>query len=277
MEERDRAVPLSDSLLARCYLLGELSQSDLARVDERLFSDDRFFSDVLQAEEELMEDYLESRLPDEERAHFERHFLASPSRRRSFEVTRALLRRGGRYAALPAAAPDAAALTTPGRARLRIRRWAIAASLAAAAALIVVLGKGLRERPSGSVQGDSLGDTVTLALSAGLVRGAQVVPELVLPAGTRVLRLRLDPPAVESTGYQAVLRTADGEPVWDDRDPRREQADGAAPIVLRVPAVLLEAADYVLTLQASGAGGAREDIAGYFFRVSAVSDRGRKR
>jgi anti-sigma factor RsiW len=304
VERSDQSATTPDQALGRRYLLGELSEPERAAVDERLFADNDFFADILVVEGELMEDYLDGRLPDRERRLFESHFLASETRRRNLDASRAL-RLAARAVTPPAADSSTAApsLTAPFSGRAAARRFALAAGLAAAALVVLVLGSG-RGRPpvplvdttapraepgpppardeagvrspatpraAASPPTEGAARAVTLALLPGLVRGGPGAPEIALARGTPALRLELDASAAEKRRYQAVLRTADGKTVWRQRGLLPRRSRGALQIVALVPAPLLERADYVLTLQAPGSDGAPEDMAEYFFRVTAAT------
>jgi len=63
------------------FLLGQLAEDKRAGVEDRMFSDDRFYEQVLAIQEELADDYVLENLTPERRLHFEKNFLRSPRRR----------------------------------------------------------------------------------------------------------------------------------------------------------------------------------------------------
>jgi tetratricopeptide (TPR) repeat protein len=63
------------------YLLGELEEDDRRQVEERLFTSDEYFDLLLVSEDDLIDDYVKSRLSAREREKFETHFLSTPERR----------------------------------------------------------------------------------------------------------------------------------------------------------------------------------------------------
>jgi len=69
----------NDELLAR-YLLGELSEEDQERVEQRYINDPAFYEELLAAEDDLIDSYAEGTLSQRERASFENHFMRSPER-----------------------------------------------------------------------------------------------------------------------------------------------------------------------------------------------------
>jgi len=72
----------------RRYLLGQLGEEDMERVDRQILAEAEAMAALESAEDELIEDYLDGSLDGAERAAFEEHFLASPSHRQSLELAR---------------------------------------------------------------------------------------------------------------------------------------------------------------------------------------------
>jgi hypothetical protein len=70
------------------YLLGELPRYQHKQVEQKFFSDNAFFDQLLEVEEELINDYVLGRLQEAERLQFERNFLNTPQRRRKVELYR---------------------------------------------------------------------------------------------------------------------------------------------------------------------------------------------
>ncbi len=86
-------IPNADNeKVIRRYLLGDLAQDDLTRVEIRLLEDAEFAAQVQLVEGELLEEYLDSALTASEHAQCEAHFLAAPPRQRQLAVARALRR-----------------------------------------------------------------------------------------------------------------------------------------------------------------------------------------
>lgn len=75
------------------YLFHELSQVEQERFEEKLFAEDDYFYEVLEAENNLIDRYALGLLKGEELARFERSLPASPQRREKVANSRALQRR----------------------------------------------------------------------------------------------------------------------------------------------------------------------------------------
>ena len=76
----------------RQYLLGELSDERRDQLEERLFSDDEFFQELLATEDELIEAAIGKELTTAEADRFEKHFLITPERKEKLQFRRALQR-----------------------------------------------------------------------------------------------------------------------------------------------------------------------------------------
>ena len=82
----------SDQVMTR-YLLGELSESEQAALEEKYFTDPRVFDQVLKAESELVDNYVRGRLSTQTRERFEQSFLIHPRRRERVKFAEALATR----------------------------------------------------------------------------------------------------------------------------------------------------------------------------------------
>ena len=74
----------------RKYLLGRLDDSGEEQVERRLLSDGEFFEEYELIEDELIDQYVQQRLSDEERVLFEKHLLQSPQQQQKLAFARAL-------------------------------------------------------------------------------------------------------------------------------------------------------------------------------------------
>lgn len=83
--------PDNDKLAIR-YLLGEVSQQEQTQIEEQFFADDVFFETLLAVESELIDCYVRGKLSPHDGEQFEKHFLASPERRKRVEIARDLMR-----------------------------------------------------------------------------------------------------------------------------------------------------------------------------------------
>ncbi len=79
----------SEQMMAR-YLLGELSESEQADLEQRYFADSAVFARLSQCETDLIDDYARGRLSPAMRERFEQAYLANPERRARVRFSEAL-------------------------------------------------------------------------------------------------------------------------------------------------------------------------------------------
>jgi hypothetical protein len=77
----------------RRYLLGQLGEPDGQAIEDRILGGAPLFATLEEAEDDLIEDYLEGALAEDDRARFEGHFLASPRRQQSLACAEMLRNR----------------------------------------------------------------------------------------------------------------------------------------------------------------------------------------
>jgi uncharacterized membrane-anchored protein YhcB (DUF1043 family) len=134
-----------DKLISR-YLLGELTDEEKGRVEERLFTDSRFFQGLEAARDELIENYLRGALSGEERERFESYFLASTIRRERVETVGTLLK-----VASEPNQPEAQVIAPSrrDRARKQTARWllaVVALAIAVAGGWLIITRVGLKNQ-----------------------------------------------------------------------------------------------------------------------------------
>jgi hypothetical protein len=76
----------------RRYLLGQLSDGAGEEMERDLLANEEVFAELLIIEDELTDEYVDGRLSPDDRANFERYFLATPERQEDLRFARALNR-----------------------------------------------------------------------------------------------------------------------------------------------------------------------------------------
>ena len=71
------------------YLLGQLGDQEQRQLEERLMTQDDSFEQLQVLEDELIDEYLKNTLSEEDREHFEKHFLSTPERREKLKFAEA--------------------------------------------------------------------------------------------------------------------------------------------------------------------------------------------
>ena len=73
------------------YLLCELSEGELARIERRLITDNIFFELILAREEQMIDAYVSKRMRRRDRKRFEESYLSTPEGHRQVCLARSLL------------------------------------------------------------------------------------------------------------------------------------------------------------------------------------------
>src|SRR6185436_20144513 len=76
--------------MLRKYLLGMLSEDELGKVEARILADREFYDQVQAAEEELIDEYVNRELTNQDQSKFEQSFLSTPEGYEQVELARTL-------------------------------------------------------------------------------------------------------------------------------------------------------------------------------------------
>lgn len=79
-----------NELIARRFLLGDLSLEERERIEELAFDNPETFALMQSAEDDLVDDFVNNELSPEEKERFQNYFLAQPGRRQDLRIGRAL-------------------------------------------------------------------------------------------------------------------------------------------------------------------------------------------
>ena len=82
----------ADELSLVKYLLGNLTEEEQVRVEDRAFADRDYMGALNAAEADLIDDYVKGELTQADRRAFESRFLTSAQRRSKVEFAQALAR-----------------------------------------------------------------------------------------------------------------------------------------------------------------------------------------
>lgn len=192
----------------RTYLLGQSSEADAARVEERLLEDESVFGALQSLEDDLFDDYARGRLNSADREQFLARYASQGAR---LTFARALAQRtasGGAFA---------------GRRQGMFRRhWM---PLAAAATVVIATGALLIPQNARQQQAAETAATVsapaatpvtaTVRLTLGSSRAGGAEAAVPLPPDASALRLRVAiNPADRFDSYAIELRSSADNIVW---------------------------------------------------------------
>ena len=82
--------PVIDEVVARKFLLGQLSPEEQGQIEELAFEDPDTFTFLESVEEDLVDDFLQEELSPLEKQRFNDHFLSFPGRRQELKISEVL-------------------------------------------------------------------------------------------------------------------------------------------------------------------------------------------
>jgi hypothetical protein len=258
------------------YLLGTLPEAEAEALGAEMFTSDDTFGALEDAENALIEAYLDDELSPEDRARFESLFRASTHLHERLELERALRARLGsagqpqrRASWLPWAAAIALGVTGGGLA-VRENRQA-ARDVAAAASRERTLETRVAEqdqrlRVLEQRLADHGGPAIEIwRLTAGSQRAVGGAASFALPSGWVRLRVPQDE-APASASYRARLVVPEGREVYAVDGLAAASESGRAFVDVIVPGGLVSRGTYILSLTRVGPTG-RQELGPYSFSV----------
>ncbi|MFN7935248.1 MAG: hypothetical protein U0R19_18100 [Bryobacteraceae bacterium] len=226
--------------LARQYLLGRLPEAQREQIGERLFSDDAFYEVVQAVEMDLRDAYARNELSGRDRDDFEAHLLHTERQRKASRMSSVLAKR------LPKRSPK------PARSWMQ---WALVAAAAVAiptafyAAYLQQQVRLLRRTEIASQLRPASAQTpavVSLFLPGIVLRGADTLPQLRLPAAEAMVKLEMEVPAAGP--FVATVSDAAGTELF--RQSGLRPTDGA--VTLWLSASTLPAGPLDVRISANG-------------------------
>lgn len=278
-----------DAATARRYLLGATTEEESTALEHAYLAADTALEEMRSAEDDLIDDYLDDVLSVEERARFEDHYMAAPTRRTRVETVRRIR---------AASVAHAATVRSDGAAAPRSRTsmgWMPWLALAATVA-IALGGYWLSRAPSAPATTTASSSTspqtgassppatppastaspdapsarmLVLSLAAIAVRGANAAQTVAPTPSVERLRLQLqdDGEGRRLKPTRIEIRTVGGTVVWQG------PVDGAAPesagvvAAVAVPVASVPPDDYVVTLMGTDEAGREGEWAQYMLSV----------
>jgi hypothetical protein len=278
---------------ARRFLLGYLDEGEHQIVAERLTTDAAYLELVLQAESELMEDYLGDQLSKEERERFDRYVLTNQQ-----QVDQLNLMKGLRASATVRAASNSPPLVaTIEPASTPSRRWlnpswasnsvaklsitAIVLVIVVVVGTIIVWRNQTSEINSSRLSEELIKLNAQQSLSAnaiyngfiigplkgGLIRDEQAVKAFTIPKTEELVQLRLQIGAGDYQSFQAVLLTAENRELFTLPNLKATNIGGERVVVIYLPAKILTPGDYQLRLSGVTQNNQAVYLGRYNFRI----------
>src|SRR5437870_3724313 len=201
-----------DEALMTRYLLGQLSEDEQKQIEESFFTDDSYYEQLLARENELAYDYAQGGLSAVERELFEKRFMRSDEGRHRVQLAEVLLERLSKtkkrtsiwLSSIFQYATAAVVLIA-----VFLSAWLYSELKLERSAHALLEQKVARQKPA------PLPVVASLMLNAGLVRGNQDIPRLLVAMQVDIVQLQLNLRTTSNYAtYRVVVRTADGSQVF---------------------------------------------------------------
>jgi len=272
-----------ERLLIRQYLLGELDEHEQEQLEQRVITNPDYKEQVLIAEEELLEEFVNGTLSPRELESFTRMYSSSPAQRRKVKIAQAL----NRYAS--AHKPVVQPMAHRSWARSLIELFSVKSRFhqLSLAAFILVLAIGgsvlvyylisrgwradyyalvqLNQSTSEILQPNS--SVVSVSLPPLLFRGTGEPTTVTTTKQIQTVQLRLPDPANGTYSFRAVLKDREETEVFTLEDLRARQIDQQWVLVLQIPARMLKPQNYQLEISEKRADGTYEAPSTYAVNV----------
>lgn len=263
----------------REYLLGGTSQVDSLRVEDRLLTDNAFYEELVMAEDELIDQYLNDVLSQSERQSFETHFLAAPERQKKLRFARVFQKyvttaRNARPDQADAVdeAHEAEWDTVKAPPKRQpffplpcLGNPVVSYSLVAVIVMIFVCGSWLVLREKDPPPREP-GKVFAVALTPGLTRDyQQPITQVPIAFGIDTVQLQLVLPQVQHDTYEAAVQDASGHTLITQKN--LKPANDRPAVFVEVAASLIPPGDYRVRLNGLLSNGDVEGVSSYSFRV----------
>jgi anti-sigma factor RsiW len=246
-----------DSNEFRDYLLGRLSPEAAEAIEERLFQDEACFSDLQDAEDELIEEFVTGEMDPAEAQLFGTRLERDPHLQERIAIRRALIRAMQSGAAETVAVPATAARAQHGMwSRFLVPGFAVAIAILFFISYKAVhrnalpppaTGSNAAPAPAGNRQ-EAMTQAAVLFLPAHGSRGAAQQPSVLHVGSAAVVRLELETPSAKAWArWDVRISNANGKVFSaDGLTPR--QAGVVSYVVAEVGASRLPPGMYRVTL-----------------------------
>jgi hypothetical protein len=241
----------------RDFLLDRLPPEEAEAIEERMFQDEACFSDLQDAEDEMIEEYVTEAMDSSEAQLFGARVERDPTLQERVAIRRVLIRTLQRSPAVAAVGP---VRTLPSHRRMWNRflvpGFAMAILILFAVSYEAVHRKELPSQATGTaapVQGPAgqkamAQAAAVLFLPAHVARGASQQPSVLHVGSASLVRLELETPSGDASArWDVHIRDAGGS-VFSAEGLAPQQAGVVSYVVAQVPASQLASKAYQVTL-----------------------------
>lgn len=273
--------------ILRRYLLRDLADSEEEQIECNLLTDKDFSRHLAIAQDDLIDDFVASRLTKHEIKRFRKHFLTTPERVQKVNFATALKKYVANQIPPPKVSIFEKLLVFFHTNALKTA-FSMAVLLIVSASLLIVFRKDWLQIGQNQLQQEfvrinraqesdhrsllelkrSSANTLAMILRDNLVREDANSREVGLTGGVTQVRLLLEVTSGSHDRYSAVLQKANGENLASVEGLKARNDDGAEFVIVIVPAGFLARGDYQLRLLGIDSEGRSSDLGLYPFQVT---------
>lgn len=268
----------------RKYLLQELPEAQQEQIEMRLLTDQEFGRRLAIAQDDLIDDFVTSRLSDHEEQRFREHYLITLERQQKIGFAAAL----DRYVTETTSAKKGPVFQSMGT---YVYAKPFKSALAMAG-LLLLFGTGFfilwraqsaqkdlqqefarvnhpeeTESIPYSLLKQSSGNTPVLTLRENVVREDGDSRKVEIGSGVTLVRLLLELGVGSYSSFNVRLQTANDHELASLGNMKARDEEGAQFVVINVPAEFLTSGDYQVRLTGISSDGRATDLGLYPFRV----------
>ncbi|HZZ37562.1 MAG TPA: hypothetical protein VFE06_00425 [Acidobacteriaceae bacterium] len=239
----------------RDFLLDRLPPEQAEAIEERMFQDETYFSDLQDAEDELIEEYVTEELDPSETQLFRARVERDPNLQQRVAIRRVLIRTLQRSAS-EAAAPAVRRFSLRFRSRFLVPGFALAILILGFVSWKAIHRRELPSQATGTPAQGSTGNrpeamlqaAAAIFLPAHVARGASRQTSVLHLGGAAIVKLELETPSADAAARWEVRVTSESGSVFSVGDLAPQQAGVVSFVVAQVPALQLPPKVYQVTL-----------------------------
>lgn len=266
---------IKDKLIIK-YLLGQLSEDQMVKIEEEYVTDKNFFDQLVAVEDDLIDDYVRGRLSRRQRQQFETYFLCSAERQKKLEFARSLLMVVSEYQ------DQRKTLLARAMAWLKNLNYQVNQLLKspvlqkglAFGVVVLIIGMAwllVHFKQKLSEQRSLKPALVSFNLLPATYRdekSRESYPQLIISHNVQLVQLRLEVWGEETyESYRAILKAPDGEELWRQSQLKSQKTDRGDFIVLILPQNIFSDAEYQIDLLGRKSQEKFKHVGYYYFNV----------
>lgn len=255
------------------YLLGQLSDAKMVKIEEKYVTDKNFFEQLLAIEDDLIDDYVRGRLTRRQRRQFETYFLSTPERRDKLEFAFSLLNLipESRNQMLDRVMARITFLNDQVNQLFKSPIFQTGLATAVVVLIITIAWLLVQFKQKLTEQQSLKPLLVSFNLLPGTYRedkSSVIHSPFIITNNVQLVQLRLEVWSEETyESYRAMLKAPSGEEIWQQNLLKLQTTNRGNFIVLMLPQNLFSDGEYEIELSGKKLQGEFKNIGYYYFKI----------